>query len=432
MTDSTQKRQFDASTLQAPAERALAALEKAGTSAAALVDAWVAAANAAAVAEAARSATGAARKAARRGLGVLKSRRIPIPEERHIAKLADTTEEKLQAWLLPPDTNGTVLVTIATHSTARRYRTAFVFLHDALGVHRVDSGVLSQSQLRDSLSRAATSKAIKPVEVPVEWARWRIAEARKRHAQRGVPEPLGFTSAATLLTPVPAEAPPHPFDEEGLVLDDEDAKDIAQRSAELHLLDEFRSWLPSRRAVDHLLREVGKQLRPGEEPEPDVMKTLLDAQLKAATDRYFSPERRATLVPAMKDAGLSVLARVGEQKALEVVAAIKVIESRGLITDPPHEVGFLRAFFDKAIGVLARQGGGSLKIPVPTAPKEAATGDVPATENADSSLESEQSDSGTEASTELAPQAEEGSEVGSSAPGTLSIDVGWESSDEQK
>ena len=73
----------------------------------------------------------------------------------------------------------------------------------------------------------------------------------------------------------------------------------------------------------------------------------------------------------MKDSALSIVAREGENRALDVVATLRAIENRGLITDPPREVPFLRAFFDKAIAVLAAQGGGQLRIPV--GKREAAT-----------------------------------------------------------
>ena len=417
MTDSTQKREFDAPTLQTPADGALAALQQAGGDAIALVEAWVRASNAAAVAEIAHSAAGTARKAAKRGLNVLKSRKVAVPERRTVAKLIERDAETLHAWLMPPDTNGTLLLTVAARSASRSHRTAFVFVHDALGIQRIESGVLSQAQLKDSLRKAAPSKGLKPVEVPIEWARWRIAEARRRHAERKVPEPLGFASTASLLQPIPDECPPHPFDEEGLVLDDEDAKEIANRSAELHALEEFRSWLPSRAAVDDLLRELGKDLAPNEEPPPDLMKERLEEQTKSATDRYFSPERRVALVRAMKDAGLSILARAGEQKALEVVAAIKVVENRGLITDPPHEVGFLRAFFDKAISVLAHQGGGSLRIPIPKGP---AAQSEPVSAPASSANESPP-DVAAIASGQSATEP-----VESTPPPTASIDSEWD------
>ena len=97
---------------------------------------------------------------------------------------------------------------------------------------------------------------------------------------------------------------------------------------------------------------------------------LWKRRFKAATDRYYSPQVREQLTRAMKDSVLSVLARDGEQTALEVVAAMGCIERRGLITDPPHEVGFLKGFFDKAVSYLLARGGGSLRIPMPARPPE--------------------------------------------------------------
>ena len=72
----------------------------------------------------------------------------------------------------------------------------------------------------------------------------------------------------------------------------------------------------------------------------------------------------------MRDSALSVLQRAGEQPALEVVAAMKSILAAGLITNPPREVPFLRAFFDKAIGLMVAQGGGQLRIPIRKRPEE--------------------------------------------------------------
>ena len=71
---------FDASLLETGAADALSAVDKAGELAVQLVEAWIKAGNAAAVSEVAERGSGAARKTARRGLNVLKSRGIPIPE----------------------------------------------------------------------------------------------------------------------------------------------------------------------------------------------------------------------------------------------------------------------------------------------------------------------------------------------------------------
>lgn len=351
---------------EATADDALAALDRAGAAATRLVEEWVKRGNAAAVARVADEGTGAPRKAARRGLNVLKARRIAVPERTRVAKVGTTAEEAVdQAYMLAPDTSGSSLFVFTRRSSTSRCRAAFVILNDAFGVQRVDNDELSQSKLDERLERAITNGAYKPVAVPLDWARWRVARALSRHAARGIPEPLGLTTAKELLQPAPTTAPAHPLDDEGLVLDDEDARDVARRSAKLHELPEFQGWFPPKRAVDEMMLRVGQTLKQGEEPPAGHVERELEEQVKAATDRYFTPEMRERVLELMRDSTLSVLSRAGEQVALEVIAAMKAIESCGLITDPPHDVPFLRGFFDKAIALMVAQGQGSLKIPVP-------------------------------------------------------------------
>ena len=375
MTDidlSKSSKPLAAADLSASAATALTALERAGTDQVALVEAWVKAGNAAAVNVASERAGGAARKAARRGLNVLKARGITVPSERHVASLTgDKTPEVEEALMLAPDSGGNVCLVITSRSPTSRARSVFVYLHDEFGVHRVNVGDLSQSQLKDALSRALPGADYRPVKVPVSWARARIAAARKTHAARGVPEPLGFVSAASLLEPVPSEPEEHPFDGEGLELGDEDAQDLAKNSHGLHLLPEFRGWFPPKPVIDEMLLKLGETLTPGSEPAPEELQGKLEQEIIAATDRYFTPERRESLARVMKDSALSVLSREGEVRTLEVVATMKNIREAGLITNPPHEVGFLRGFFDKAVSALAYQDGGRLRIPIPRAAEAA-------------------------------------------------------------
>jgi hypothetical protein len=147
------------------------------------------------------------------------------------------------------------------------------------------------------------------------------------------------------------------------VLAEDDARELAKESASLHRLPNSR-LVSEKRAVDEMLAKLGEAVTPGQEPDSEMMKQRLEQEIVSATDRYFSPQRREELVRAMKDSAFSVLAREGEQKALEVAAAMKVVQSCGLITDPPHEVPFLRGYFEKAVSLLLAQGSGSLKIPV--------------------------------------------------------------------
>ena len=261
------------------------------------------------------------------------------------------------------------MLVFTRRAPAGRCRAAFVVLNDAIGVQRVDNDNLSQSKLQERFDQALKDGAAgKSVQVPIAWARWRVDSALKQQAKRGLPEPMGLTTARELLQPVPEQAPSHPLDEEGLVLDDEDARELAKTSATLHRFPEFQGWLPTKRAVDEIMLKVGQTMRPGETPPDGHVEAQLETEVKAATDRYFTPEARERLVAVMKDSTLGVLARAGEQSALEVVAAMKAIEQCGLITNPPHEVQFLRAFFDKAVAYMVAQGNGSLRIPIPNRP----------------------------------------------------------------
>lgn len=370
-TEETSSRAFDPSLLGAGADAALAAADKVGERVEALVEAWVKAGNAGAVNEIAERGAGKARKAARRGLNVLKARGVAIPERARVTSLAGASEPTIEeAWLIAPDTQGTCVVAIAARSTTSRARAVFAFLNPSVGVYRISNAEISQSQLKESLAQSVPGGAYKPVSVPVAWARKRIAEARRFQKDKNLPEPLGFASAESLLAPVPTENVPHPLDAEKLTPASD--KKVLENSGALHNLPEFGPWLPTRNAVDELLLKLGETLTPGQEADPKVVQERLGEEVSAATDRYFTPERRADLLALMKDATLSILSREGKERASELVAVMNAVESRGLITDPPREVPFLRAFFDKAIAVLAAQGGGQLRIPV--AKRDAAPG----------------------------------------------------------
>lgn len=371
---------FDEKLLSSSAADALQHLGQAGAKASELVEAWVKAGNAAAVAEAADRGEGAARKAARRGLNVLKARGIAVPEPARVSAVAgEKPPEQTEAFLLAPDSMGNVLLVVATRSLTSRGKVAFVYLNDDLGVHRVDVGELSQSQLKDALAKALPGARYKAVSVPVDWARRRIADARGRHAQSNVPEPLGFSRAKELLQPVPAEPIAHPFDSEGLELSLEDATEMVKTSAQLHNVAELAGWFPEKGAVDELFAFIGKNLSekghdPAQEPPADALRDAMSEEIAAATDRYFTPERRARLLVSLKDAALSALAREGEATALQIAALAKVVAEAGLITNPPREVPFLRGYFEKAVSLLAMQNQGRIRIPVPPrAPEAAAT-----------------------------------------------------------
>jgi hypothetical protein len=371
-TNDKAKPAFEDQLLHASADTAFEALKAAGARAEALIDAWRDVPNAEAIVAASEHGEGAIRKTARRALNVLRSRGVPIPEQKRVAALTPKgVPDVVEAWMMAPDSTGMQLFAVTSHPATGRYRAVFVFLHRRQGIARIENATMSQSQLKEYFGKLLPGAGYGATQVPVAWARWAIADARRVHKERAMPEPLGFTTAASLLDPAPSESPEHPFDDEGLELADEDALEMAKASGRLHNVPEFRSWLPSNPAMQELLSKVGEQLTMGETPEPGVVTELLRAEADSATDRFFSPDVRDELLLRMKDSALSVLAREGEQRALEVVAAMKAVAKCGLVTDPPRDVPFLKAFFDKAIAMMIAEGGGRIRIPVTGKPAEA-------------------------------------------------------------
>lgn len=351
-----------------PKDQALSALESAGPEAPRLIQLWLDNKNAVALSEISARGSGASRRAARRALRLLQSRGVEVQVHKRVATLGAKETQTTRAWLLAPDPAYNILLVLARRSHTSRYQTALVYLNDDYGVTQVQQGEYSQSSLKKALEGLVPGGRYKPAEVSVEWARARIHTALTRQRERGLIEPLGLTSVSNLLGSPPAQEVPHPFDAEGLEVALEDAREMSQDSGALHNLPEFAAWLPSRRAIDSLLEDVGRQLKPGQQPDQTLLQQLLQAAVISSTDRYFTPEQRERLVRSMKDSAVSILAREGESMALRVSAVMQCIKDAGLITDPPSEIPFLKAFFDKAVAYMLAEGKGSLRIPIPNAP----------------------------------------------------------------
>ena len=190
---------FSTEQLDADAERALAVVEAAGASAPALVAEWLQRSNAAAVQAVAELGDGAARKAARRGLSVLKARGVQLPEPPRKGRAPAAVEATRQAWLLPPDSSGVVGLVLAERQSSGSYVAAFVYFRDGQNILRVQTGTLALSKIKESMNQALGGAGYGPVAVPYGWSQYRIAERRAWHLAQNVPEPLGMTAAQRLL-----------------------------------------------------------------------------------------------------------------------------------------------------------------------------------------------------------------------------------------
>jgi hypothetical protein len=367
-----QQTSFDEATLSVGADGALAAITAAGANAEQLIEQWVNKPNAAAVLTIAEQGAGVARKAARRGLNVLKSRRVPLEQSSNKVQLIKAETKLPEAVLLPPDATGVRLLAFSQGRADGSCFACLAYVRDGQGILRLENSETTPARLKAALAQVLPGVGYEPVSVPLDWARAKLATAREAHRQRGLIEPLGFKSAQALLEPLPEQSPEHPFDAEGFEFADEDAADLAKDSGSLHHVPEFRSWLPTQAAVQELLANVGKRLPQGQTPDHDAATEWIREEMLAATDRYFSAERCADLIEWMKDAGISILAREGETLALKLAATIQVIRTASAAGTPAREVPFLRAFFEKAISLMTAQSGGRLDIPLPRAESPAA------------------------------------------------------------
>ena len=358
--------QFDPEVLQASGDSALDRLEQVGDRAEALVEAWIRASNAAAVHEVAWSekVSSGVRKVARRGLNVLRSRGVALPEK--VKKtVAEDDGATFEAWYLVPDHTGVGVFTLASCTVGSHLHLVDVQVHRDAGVIDVNSGEITRGNLRAGFKNIEQARGFGPVSVPVEWARWRVERAKKQNAVSGLVLPLGFAKAADLLTPVPESLPAHPMDTEDMRFDDALVAQSVAASANLHSEPEFAREIPTLAAMQEVLQRVGERYGAVEDKTDEVLRDLLAEELVVATDRYFTPDARDRLAEAMRDVAISVCARAGKDRAKQILAVAEAVKRAGLITSPPSDIPFLKIFFDKGIAVLAATTGGKLSIPMP-------------------------------------------------------------------
>jgi hypothetical protein len=366
---------FSAELLSANAAQALDAVNRVGADEQAdLVDAWVASGNVAAVATVAAEddAPSPARKAARRGINVLKSRGIKIPEKTTTARpFAASGKREIEAFFVPFDGRiGTSAITLVSRALGRDNEVVEIHFTDTMGIARVNGGVLSTSKFRDWEAEGRRARGFELAPVPLEWARWKLAQARQQNARSGALMPLEIERFEHLLTPVPEAAPAHPIAQ--LNLEPAASEARVPGSSSLHFEPEFRPLTVPNQAFQEFLQQVGPRIAAlGREPTQEEVGAFLREEMLAATDRFFEPDNRRLLADQMMDAVITVHHRAGAERARDVLAIRQAILDAGLITQPPREIPFLVGFFEKSLAIAAQQSQGRLNIPMPQAPTQA-------------------------------------------------------------
>jgi hypothetical protein len=349
-TTSTEAPAFPPDWLEVGADRARQRVDEAKERGADLVAAWIAGKNAGAVAAVAADdgAPAAARKAARRGINVLKSRGIAIPEPPRekrapVAPVVATYE----AWFRPPNAAGTTAFTVGARGAGGRYRLVDVILQDGKGLVSAAGMEMSRTQLRETFDGIEQRFGHGPAPVPIAWARARIAAARAENASHGTPLPLGLDQHDDLLNGAPASVA-HPADEMNLALPSE--SEALARTGTLHAEPELRGWLPEPAAMQDLLRRIDDEKESLRGADRATTEAKIVAIVELVTDAYFTAAMREKTHHRMKDAAISLIARGETSRAADLLVAARAVAAK----DPvPHAIPFLRGFFEKAFGLAA-------------------------------------------------------------------------------
>jgi hypothetical protein len=366
----TPEHPFDDAMLDVAAEGAFEAVSKTdGKKHEALIAAWVARRNAAAVAAIAQrdDAPSTARKAARRAINVLKSRGVPVPERTGQATFVQKPEYNFEARAMFPDGRGAQIWWIAKIAKTGGTDVVEVTTVDRLGVVSINRGNPSAGNLRQIWNGWVGRAGRSPSEVPVEFARRRIAEARAMSVARKAVLPMGIDGAKELLgdlTTVGA-APPHPLDGEDLVVPsaDDAVKARLERSMHLHEEPEYSSWLPDDPAGVALLQSINERVTtlgiiPGTPPDEEQQKkidTTVNEAIEEAANAYFDDEKKKLYVGRLKDAAWSLYKAGLIDRAVDSLIVGQAIERAGVISDRPSEIPFVRGMFVKLIAIAQQR-----------------------------------------------------------------------------
>lgn len=366
----TPEHPFDDATLDVAGEGAFDVVSKTdGKKHEALIAAWVARRNAAAVAAIAGrdDAPSTARKAARRAINVLKSRGVQVPERTSQASLVAKRDFTFEARAMFPDGRGAQIWWIAKIASTGGTDVVEVTTVDRMGIVSINRGNPSSGNLRQIWNGWVGRAGRAPCEVPVEFARRRIAEARAMSVARKAVLPMGVDTAKELLgdLKIDGPAPPHPLDGEDLVVPSaEDAvKARLERSMHLHEEPEYASWLPDDPAGVALLQSINERVQqlgivPGSAPDEEQQKKIdetVNQAIEEAADAYFDDEKKKLYVARLKDAAWSLYRAGLIDRAVDSLLVARAIEKAGVISDRPSEIPFIRGMFVKLIAIAQQR-----------------------------------------------------------------------------
>lgn len=362
----TPEHPFDDATLDVSADHALDVAKKTPANRHdALVQAWLARRNAAAIAEIARTeeAPAAARKAARRAIGVLKSRGIAVPERGPVvANVARKAPARIEARFLFPNARGAQIWWIAKIEKTGRADVVEVTTLDRQGIVAVNRGNPTAGILRQVWLGWQTRTGRMPTEVPLDFARWRIANARRMSESKKQVLPLGLDAARDLLGDAPTAPPSHPIELEDLAVPTDEAAIAArlEKSMHLHEEPELGSWLPDDAVAVETLQTLSSRanaLLDEERKDQKKVDEIVNQTIDEAADAYFNDERKALYGSRLHDAAWSLYRAGLVDRAIDALLVARAIAKAGIVSDRPSEIPFVRGLFLKLLAVAQQRAG---------------------------------------------------------------------------
>ncbi len=306
-------------------------------------------------------------KEAKRGLHLLKSRGVEVPEPARPAAAAAALapEPPLPSYATTCDRNGERAVWVPRSVPGKGIEVAQAVVSDTLGVLDLRIAVVGRKEWR-RIAQAIMDLDASTGAAPVDRARAvslvRAARALNDSSGRRVPDRTDAwlsQLAASSEPPDPArEFPPLPDDEE---------RDALAASAKLHELPMMNGWLPDEAFLGGIAAKLDEiavsQLYIDEAQRAEQM----DRVVADAVDAFFDADRRRLFSSRLYEAAAHLAARGAPAQACAAAAAARALASGA----PAASVPFARLLVEKAFPpqgpspAMAPPGGDASPLVVP-------------------------------------------------------------------
>lgn len=303
------------------------------------VEAWVSAGDSARVAAVAAGSLAhkSARKAARKGVHVLKSRGVGVPEPSRAAQAApaEPRDEGASGYLTLVDPEGTQLFVYAYPAREGGLHVVQALTQRGKGVLDGDGFPLTRKKLR-VLVEGIREKGLRFFDAPADYVRWRVAGHLQRSRDAGRPVPSGIAAIEALLPAAPETLPAQPIDQE---LPARGSGRVTE--AELTVLGDLEmlaAWGPEDRVIHQLIERLQSSVGGGVLYLPDAVATDAEEEALGRTiEETFGPRDAWAL--DLLDTALCLL-RSGHRHEAELLA--RSADELSSPERPPRDIAFVR------------------------------------------------------------------------------------------